>query len=213
MVKKAFLAALSLWVMCMMHGETRLYRKTESGKVSEIKSELTVRREGECTVIENRSDGLYSVVVVRPDGEAQSYSFNSDGVECAMSRAGDAIVVRSTVKGKTKEASVKLEGKQWFGSFDQALRYMSASGKTELRAFLINPANPGSTVEIRFEYVGDDHVSGISARKVKVGLPGALAALWTAYYWVDGTGEILKYKGTEGPGTKERLIELVSAGG
>jgi len=212
MIKKAFLALLSLGVMCMMHGETRLYRETANGKVSEIKSELTVRRDGDCTVIENRADTHNSVVVVRPDGEAQSYEFRSDGIECKMTRDGNSVLVRSTVKGKTSESSVKLGGKQWFGSFDQTLRYLRASGKSEVCAFLINPASPGKAIEFRFESVGDDTVSGVSAIKVKVCLTGAFAALWSAFYWVDGSGEILRYQGTEGPGTKERLVERVSAG-
>lgn len=209
---KASFAVMSLCAMCMLSGETRLYRETVSGKVLEIKSEFTVRHDGDCTVLENRSDALNSVLVVRPDGEAQAYEFRSEGVECRMIRDGNEVLVRSTVKGKPREASVKLGGKQWFGSFDQTLRYMSAYGKPEVCVYLINPTNPGKAIEFRFEAVGNDTVSGISAKKVKVCLTGALSALWSAYYWVDGSGEILKYQGSEGPGTKERLIEFVSAG-
>jgi len=50
----------------------------------------------------------------------------------------------------------------------------------------------------------------VKAYYVKMSIAGILSLFWSADYWYDtANGKFIKFKGTQGPGTQEAVVELI----
>jgi hypothetical protein len=62
---------------------------------------------------------------------------------------------------------------------------------------------------MQFIRQGTEKIGGTDTTKVKMCLTGALAAVWSANYWIRDDGNVFRYEGDEGPGTKKMVIESI----
>ncbi len=208
-MKKALLAALSLFAMLMMYGETTWLRVTRDGKVTDMSVTRTESEKDGLRTIREKSDQGTSVCVLREDGEAIRYEFSNKDGNCLMERNDSSVRITGSYKGKKIDTVVKLAKAGWYASFENGLAHMCVTGKKDLLAVLINPADPSKSIEMKYTLMGDEKIGDIPVRKIKIGLTGLLANFWSAYYWVNERGETIRFEGDQGPGSGKLLIEFL----
>jgi hypothetical protein len=208
-MKKVFLAGISLFAMVMLYGETTWLRVTRDGKSKDTSVTRTVSEQNGLRTISEKAEQGTSVCVLNVGGEAVRYEFTDKNGSCVMERNASTVKITGTYKGKKVYADIKLGKAGWYGSFEYGLSALCASGKKDLVAMLINPADPSKSIEMKYTLVGDEKLGDMPVHKIKISLTGMLANFWSAYYWVNDKGETMRYEGDEGPGTGKMVVEYL----
>jgi len=209
MNKKIYLLLLICVLGSSLFAERTWIKITKEGVVKEQWVDTTETTDGDNRKIESVSEDGKAIVVVRPDGQATYLQETSKDGQYTITRSGDTLNVSADWNGKKTEATVSVKKTGWYGSVDQAFKVFQAEKKDKLVMMLINPVDPKKTTEMQFIRQGTEKIAGTETTKVKMCLTGALAAVWSANYWIRDDGNVFRYEGDEGPGTKKMVIESI----
>lgn len=209
MNKKIFLLLLICVLGSALFAERTWMKITRDGTVKEQWVDTTVSTDGDNRKIETVSEDGSAIVIVRPDGQATYLQEKGKEGQYTITRNGDTLNVSSEWNGKKTEATVSMKKSGWYGSTDQAFKVFQAEKKDKLVMLLVNPVDPKKTTEMQFIRQGTEKIAGTETIKVKMCLTGALASFWSANYWIRENGDVFRYEGDEGPGTKKMIVESI----
>jgi len=209
MNKKIFLLLTICVLGSALFAERTWVKTTRDGTVKENWYDTTMTTDGVNQKIETVSEDGTSVLIVRPDGQATYIQETSKAGQYTITRNGDMLTVNSTLNGKKTEGTVSVKKTGWYGSVEQAIKIFQTEKKDKLVMLLVNPVDPKKTTEMQFIRQGKETISGKETIKVKMCLAGAMAAFWSANYWILDDGSTWRYEGDEGPGTKKMVVENI----
>ena len=209
MNKKIFLLLLICVLGSALFAERTWVKETKEGTVTEHWYDRTKTADGDNLKIETVSEDGTIVLVVRPDGQATYIQETGKKGQYTITRSGDTLTVNSTWNGKKTDGTVLVKKTGWYGTVEQAIKVFQAEKKDKLVMLLVNPVDPKTTTEMQFIRQGNEQLDGTETTKVKMCMTGALAAIWSANYWILEDGSTYRFEGDQGPGTKKMVIESI----
>jgi hypothetical protein len=168
------------------------------------------------------SRGDRHIVIVNDTLETQAWQFRSerDQTRLDVKRNGAGVSIRGTVAGEPVERETDLPEPLWIQSIERSLRRFVVDGEAgdRIRFAVVQPDTLSArTLEARI--MGDERISvageTVTARRVRISLPGIGAIIWRSNYWFRlPDGLFVQSRVTRGPpGTPETLVSLDADGG
>lgn len=213
MKKSTLLMGLLVLGVCNLEAETTITRETMEGKSSLITTVITRSPEGNLIRESVESKEGSSSNLVAQDGSLREMIFKIAEGSGTLRSDGKTLTYDITYQGKPLKGTTDLQGLPWYGNFERGLKQMIKSRQDRLVFASVSLADPGKVNEMEFVREGTEKIGNQEAHRVKVSLTGMMSMFWSAQFWVSTEGRILRYKGNYGPGTPERLLELVRVEG
>jgi hypothetical protein len=128
-------------------------------------------------------------------------------------RFDDEIHLSGHHAGAPIERRLKIDAAPWYQAGSISLRAFVQSAESEIRFWILRPGKFSAHKLIAVRQGKENlNINGvpISAHKIRVGLTGWKAPLWSAHYWFSAkNGVFLRYQGPSGPpGSPETVVEL-----
>lgn len=173
-------------------------------------------------VLESADDqGNRHVLGVDPALETLWWQYRSRSEATTVEVTGQeaAVSIRGVVAGEPVERQVALPQAVWIQSIERSLRTFVVGGAAgdRLRFAVVQPDTLSArTLEARI--MGDEQITvegrQMSARRVRISLPGIGAIIWRSTYWFRlPDGLFVQSRVTRGPpGTPETVVSLVAEG-
>jgi hypothetical protein len=204
------LAVFVLAVASTAYAETRVYSTTIKGKTEQRVSIYTeTLKDGFLSIVEEGDEGRVSSLLAS-DWTVVETEIQSKQGSVKMVRSGNYVETKGTWDGKTISGKYELKNIDFYGfGFSYALKALGQKGLKNLKFPVISMEDPSKAVVMEIQREGDGEYKGKKAIKVKLTLTGALAALWSGRFLIGEDGTVYRYEGNQGPGTPNRVTELV----
>ena len=203
---------LGLCFALPLSAETVTIVETTNGQVSRHNNTFT----------RSESAGQRVDTVVTPEGTTTRTFDAQGGLRSAewtgaaghytLTAEGNGVKAAGLYRGKPVTGTVDLKGRLWDrggGEMDFTVAYRALvrqgfSGTVTL--VTIAPDDVAHPVEMAFSKEAVEVIGGRTTVRVRLGLSGVFALLWSGQAWVDPvTGDQLRLKSNKGPGTPETL--------
>lgn len=143
------------------------------------------RGEGEWR-IESHAEDETHVVFCQPDGNTRKWTLEREGTRVVATRQGQTLTIAGTVEGKPYRRTVRLGQDPWLQALSLALRVQVAENIPEQVFWMVRPDN-FDPIRLRAETEGREVLAlggtRTETRRVRVGKPGRMTALWYSHYW------------------------------
>lgn len=199
-----------LLVTAMAYSETRVYGTTIKGKTEQKESiYIETQKDGLLSIVEENEDGRITSLIAA-DWTVVETEIQSKQGSVKMVRSGNCVETKGIWNGKTISGKYELKNIDFYGfGFSYALKALGQKGLKKLKFPVISMEDPSKAVIMEIQHEGDSEYKGKKAIKVKLTLTGALAALWSGRFLIGEDGTVYRYEGNQGPGTPNRVTELV----
>jgi hypothetical protein len=224
-IRNAFFKSVTAWacllVPALLAGaDTLTYRETEGDSVTTHVLDITPEPPGYRIDLSSRGScgTVRQGFLTTSDLVTREWTFSdpSRQMELAAAIAGDAIVLRGSVRGKKVEKSFAAAGPPWNQLFQMGLGpfALGEDGRWQFRS--IGTQGPGELkigkFTVRRQEMEKIMLSGkeFSAIHLRVSLGGLLAIFWHGDYWYRlSDGRFLRYRGKNRSGGPIAVSELV----
>ncbi len=209
-VRFTAIAAAALVVAGAAHAETRVFSTTSRGKTEQRISEYRETREGGLVrIIEEGEEGFVSTLLTA-EGTVVSTEFRTKQGSIQMTCENRIVETKGTWKDKPVSGRCELKDVEFYGyGFSFALRALAQKELKSLKFPVVHIEDPSKVTLMELKHEGFDSFMGRKAIKVKLSLTGAMAALWSARFLIGEDGTVYRFEGNQGPGTPNRVTELV----
>lgn len=149
-----------------------------------------------------------------------SYDAPNKKTKLQATRQGKAIMMKGTDEGSPIQKTFEIDELPWNQTFNIGLEQFALNTKTDSCKFwAIGVGGPGNMKITRFKVkkkssepilltVGNQKMPAIY---MTISLTGLLSLFWTGEYWYrQGDGVFLRYKGKNKPGASVSFMQLVS---
>ncbi|HUX21913.1 MAG TPA: hypothetical protein VMW69_11790 [Spirochaetia bacterium] len=173
-------------------------------------------------LLESRSEnGEQHEVFVDKSLETRWWDYRdpAKGIDIHAQRNGSAILVNGTLKGKPIERREEIDSASWYQSIERSLEsFALAPAGTTMEFWILQPDTlRARKIQARTEGVDRLMIEGrsVSAARVRISLPGFLAAFWSSSYWYRlSDGKFVRFEGLHGPpGSPLTTVELIRSRG
>lgn len=143
------------------------------------------------------------------------YRDPAKGIDIHAQRSGSALLIRGTLKGKPFERREEIDSSPWYQSIERSFEPLALAPEGSTTEFWVLQPDTLRARKIQARNEGVDRLmiegQSVSAARLRISLPGFLAAFWSSSYWYRlSDGKFVRFEGLHGPpGSPVTTVELI----